>query len=131
IVDQLSPAWAPSRTRNSNCVGSSHTGTPHSLSWYSMYCRLLSPAQSQRFCPVMVFCRIMSSRLQGSPEKSSLDRPGELLFTRLGLYVAAAFTFAALAFRVLLSLVPAAAPLGTFILVLAFGILVAAAVAFR
>ena len=34
MVDQLSPAWAPSRTRNSKRMRSSCCGTPHSRSWY-------------------------------------------------------------------------------------------------
>src|SRR5438445_9793074 len=34
MVFQLSPAWPPSRIRNSNSNRSSCTGTPHSRSWY-------------------------------------------------------------------------------------------------
>ena len=36
IVSQLKPAWALSRTRNSNSNRSSWIGTPHSVSWYWM-----------------------------------------------------------------------------------------------
>src|SRR5213083_341074 len=40
-VCQLSPACAPSSTRNSNRVLSSCTGTPHSSSWYWIIIGLL------------------------------------------------------------------------------------------
>src|SRR6266851_3425428 len=33
-IVQLNPACAPSSTRNSKCLRSSWTGTPHSRSWY-------------------------------------------------------------------------------------------------
>src|SRR5262245_36834388 len=35
-VRHESPACAPSRTRNSNCLRSSWTGVPHSRSWYAI-----------------------------------------------------------------------------------------------
>src|SRR5262245_30968139 len=47
IVRQLSPACAPSSTRNSNRVRSSCAGTPHSSSWYATSSGSL-PAQPQR-----------------------------------------------------------------------------------
>src|SRR6185312_5710634 len=46
IVIQLNPACAASRISISNKCRSSCTGTPHSLSWYSMYRSPL--AQEQR-----------------------------------------------------------------------------------
>ncbi len=67
IVDQLNPACAPSSTRNSKWVGSSWTGTPHSVSWYATISGSL-PAQSQRGDVAVV----------PSPWRSWCHRRGEL-----------------------------------------------------
>src|SRR5436309_13393495 len=47
-VDQLSPACADSSTRNSKCVRSSWTGTPHSRSWYDCISRSFPLTQWHR-----------------------------------------------------------------------------------
>src|SRR5579864_4920233 len=54
-MDQLSPACAPSSTRNSKCLGSSCTGTPHSRSWYWSISGSSKLTQLHRF--VVINCR--------------------------------------------------------------------------
>src|SRR5262245_53272686 len=75
MVDQLKPACAPSRSRNSNSLRSSCAGTPHSSSWYRVYTALPS-LQGQRIVMAPEVSRsgaVASTLLAQQPEDQAQD----------------------------------------------------------
>ncbi len=79
IVIQLNPAWALSRTRNSNNVLSSVTNFPHSWSWYFIYSSSVPHQPHRPFimsCIVIMFTiRSKDNRFPASCQILSSLRP--------------------------------------------------------